>query len=602
MNMNKKSWILLIVVLAVACVAAWLYFTPFRRHYRAEELLPEKTLVFVDIPNTTASRERFAGTALGKIWAEPEIRAFLERPLQAARQILSQKSKERAIFQGVLQMLATCRGEAFLACVDVSISPRLDPLLIAGFDPGDQHKQAERALADLIARCRSLYPEILIEKREFESGSCQVLVSGGKTRLAFARVGNFFLFSREEEALQQVILRAKNKKKARLMDAPAYALHREKHPARDVLIFLNSQPVLDRVKPLLALQPALWTRLDSMLPYGSFLGVSIFKQGGMESHSWVSAPGAPKPKTGPGDFQKCERRSLEAAGADTLLYGTLHFNPSKWVARLKASSEQNQGVLRRIFERILDVLSIRGIQPDEFLFSQIGPELALLLEWNESEPPLLSVLIQMRNLEKFKTASKKFFETLKLETGTSPGSSGKKSQKAPTQKPLKRLVYSLKKGGSSAGISPAFAFSDSWAIISFSPAAAEKILRTLDDRDFLLAARPEFQAAASRFGSDGHLFVYCDQKRLFERIYNLAGPMASFVDPLMPSMRNYVDLSRLPPTETVSRHLFPSVHVHGADGNGDDQSSFGPINLSGLTLGVIGAILWPEDGKREKGY
>ena len=200
--------------------------------------------------------------------------------------------------------------------------------------------------------------------------------------------------------------------------------------------------------------------------------------------------------------------------------------------------------------------------------------------------------MQLRDSAKFEMTMEKFFQTLETSCVSSPGKSSNRDAKiSEKQKPPKSRVHSLKGVGANKDLSLSFAVTDSWAILSFSPSSVEKVLQTLEGRQPGLADQSEFQAASSRLKSDGYLFIYCDQKRLFERAYRLAGLMASFANRMTPDLKNHVDLSKLPRSGTVAQHLFPSVYAQGLDRNGTWQSSFGPINLSGLSLGLTGAIL-----------
>ena len=587
-----------VALLAVACVAAWFYFSSSRRHYRAEELLPAETLLFLDIPNTASSRQRFAGTALGKIWAEPEVQAFIEQPLRTFRQTWEQNSEGRTIVQNILRMLATARGEAFLACTDVSISPGLNVTLIAGFDPGDQRKQAEQALERLMIQCRIEYPNAVLEERKFESETYQVWSPSKKVKIAFARVGNFFLFSRGEEPLQQAILRAQGKRKDRLAGAPSFAARRTQSVGSDALMFLNLQPLVERIKLLASFQPGLREQIDSMLPFQTLLGASSFKDGGIEDHLWTVIPGARQNQLS--TFQKCDRSSLKATSADAILYATINLDLSKWYGDLKKRLGPNgDAILNETLAKALGPSPMRGIQLDEDILGLMGPELTFLLEWNESSGIAPSLIVQTHDAAKSRAAVEKLFvmlepkwlEALKKEGAHSP-SPGRATGNTGTQNPSKSRIYSLKSAGlDGKSFSPAFAVTDSWVIISLSAASVEKALSTLEGRTPSLATRPEFQTASSRFTKEGYLFIYCDPKRLFEPLYKLVDWAVSLAGRKEPGVGKYVDLSKLPRNETISRHLFPSVHVQGLESNGTHQSSFGPISLSGLTLGGLGAAI-----------
>src|SRR5438046_1943323 len=84
-----KKAILLFVLLAAAITAAFIYWTLIKPAPRAADLLPESTLVFVDIPEFSKLRVDFTKTELYALCQEPEVRAFLEKPLATLREASS---------------------------------------------------------------------------------------------------------------------------------------------------------------------------------------------------------------------------------------------------------------------------------------------------------------------------------------------------------------------------------------------------------------------------------------------------------------------------------------------------------------------------------
>jgi hypothetical protein len=64
----------------------------------------------------------------------------------------------------------------------------------------------------------------------------------------------------------------------------------------------------------------------------------------------------------------------------------------------------------------------------------------------------------------------------------------------------------------------------------------------------------------------------------------------------MPSIADYVDVSKLPPPETVSKHLSPIVSSQRFEGDGNVTESVGPVTLD---IGIaLPALIWSITPRR----
>ena len=78
----KKTFIILLVVVLTAIAAAALWIFQGRGPSNAAALLPAETIAVASLPDLPRSAARWPKTTLAKIAGEPEMRAFLERPIQ----------------------------------------------------------------------------------------------------------------------------------------------------------------------------------------------------------------------------------------------------------------------------------------------------------------------------------------------------------------------------------------------------------------------------------------------------------------------------------------------------------------------------------------
>src|ERR1017187_10624643 len=82
-----KKVIAVLLLLIVVVTAALIFFTFGKPAPRAASLLPESTLAFIDIPDLSKSRTEFTKTEFYALWHEPEVQAFLAKPLAALREM-----------------------------------------------------------------------------------------------------------------------------------------------------------------------------------------------------------------------------------------------------------------------------------------------------------------------------------------------------------------------------------------------------------------------------------------------------------------------------------------------------------------------------------
>ncbi len=115
-------------------------------------------------------------------------------------------------------------------------------------------------------------------------------------------------------------------------------------------------------------------------------------------------------------------------------------------------------------------------------------------------------------------------------------------------------------------------------------------LTALDGAGPHLADNKSFQELQARFTGPSSQFLYCDEKQLFERTYNLASAVALLAGKFAPKFSQDVDLTRLPQTAVIARHLGPAIMVTQFDGKGLHQAAYGPVNLTLMTALEAAAI------------
>jgi len=85
-------------------------------------------------------------------------------------------------------------------------------------------------------------------------------------------------------------------------------------------------------------------------------------------------------------------------------------------------------------------------------------------------------------------------------------------------------------------------------------------------------------------------FVYIDTALLYTRLDAALRPMLLMSAAFMPAISDYVDVGKLPPPETVTKHLNPIISSQRYDGDGYVTESTGPVTLD-VGLGLP-AVAW----------
>src|SRR5664280_409363 len=137
-----KKLLIVSVLLAAIIAAAYVYYTLGKPAPKAADLLPDSTLVFLDVPDFAQSRADFAKTEMYALWHEPEVQAFLEKPLTALHEALINRGapkEENLLGERLLDLM---QGEVFLAVTRVTIFPAFDPGLVLGVDVGRKRIEA----------------------------------------------------------------------------------------------------------------------------------------------------------------------------------------------------------------------------------------------------------------------------------------------------------------------------------------------------------------------------------------------------------------------------------------------------------------------------
>lgn len=131
---------------------------------------------------------------------------------------------------------------------------------------------------------------------------------------------------------------------------------------------------------------------------------------------------------------------------------------------------------------------------------------------------------------------------------------------------------------------PTFAFKGGYMVVGFSASDVKRVFQRMDREDDPkgdIRSNKEFAAIAGSIPAGVDSLSFTDWKSNFESLYQIATGLLAFV-PMGDQVP--IDLSLLPDSGTLSKHLFASVSYSKTDGNGSESVSVSPF---GPEVGVL---------------
>ncbi len=563
--MKKILPVLLLALFAAAGFALWQRQSGTASHNDPASLAPAGAIAFLVLPDLDATRARWPATALAKIGAEPEVRAFLEKPLALLRERLSKVQPSAD-----LQALNPVSAFLVLASLEGN-SPK--------WSGGFRHRATPEQLTAALKPARE---EVL---KKYPTGRTDIVQHGDTPietftaddfHLATASFKDWYFVANDTVLIQDMLDRAAHKSGTTpLATSQPFLAVRKQLPTRmESLIFLQPAAIVGRIKDV-AVSGGQATKEDlAALEKIKAIGASTAFEGPLLRDS-IYLLGADQK-----DAAKLARPAMALANPRTVLFlaGGISI-PQKW--SLPDAGLDRTGMLRTL-EGILTDLEAAGLGP-AVLAPAFGTEGALQIDWEPtSEYPALLATAEVRD----RAVVSKLLNHLAATQGrTLPLSRAEESGAE---------VFRVSTGGL-LPVSPTVALSDKRLFLL----SDEKVLAAAlaGNATPKLEAQPAFQQAMASLHPPTHTFVYFDLKSVFERAYGTVRPLLLFGAGFVPGLSKNADLTKLPSTEAVSKHLSPIVFSETADAEGVLMESTGPLTLNQFViLGGGGAILGQLQG------
>jgi hypothetical protein len=575
-----KKAVAVFLLLTAFVGAALIYLKLNRPVPSAADLLPDSTLLFVDIPDFSKSRAEFAKTELYALQQEPEVQAFLEKPLAALREVSSQAGAPRDAGSIGNFILDGMQGEVFLAVTHVAIFP-FDMGLILGMDVRHKRIEATAGLYKLESALKQTYPHGSFQDKTYLGVKYSVWETQPGFPVCHAFFSSLAVFTLGEDTMRDAIAcymgQAPPNFKRLSNSAKFQNVRQHASKNHEFLAYLNVEEMLSLVGPLLALTPqtsGLYQKLGRIKTSAFSM---TFVDRGVEDVGFVTYSGGVQKPTPP-----TQRKTLALTSPDTLLY-------SVGSADLAAAYEQGMQSLSQsgvaapmlAVGQFQQALRSRGLHLREEVLQRLGPELAIMANWRTgARVPDLAIVSEITAPDKLRPALDGAMNALKesvlggddkLPWDETEGASSK--------------LRTVRIGD--GRLAPTYATTDRFFILATTPDYARELLAQAKESKPTLATSTLYRQSMKRLPGNGSSYGYADLRGLFGPLYGLAKSGLSQI-----GSNEFMDPGKLPPAETIARHLFPFVSATVSGPQQVTSISFSPFSKSMVVIAGAGGAIW----------
>ena len=557
--MKRLHW--LIITAAITAAVIWWSFYRSRHTSSAAVVafLPRQTLAFAHVPDFNRSRVELRQTDLYRLWTEPAVQAFLQRPREAV-----------PVKPGLGSIVQDCESlqmkDLFVAITKIENSSWK---IVAGFRFGGSADNAEEIVAawrtKLFGRAADVNPETV----EHQGHQIQTNTAG-VFRLSSARAGQWFLFANDIDPLKGVLDRLDNPARDpdNALAADNIFVAAVKHMPSTYTLFGFGRPnqLVENFGPNLfsdnlesARRRAVVRQIHSLCGAISFDGTRI------RDSIFVGMPRLHE--TG-----SLTRMSLPGATADGFLYadGILSLTEAlplvDWPALGWIGNPRG----------MIDDLAARGVTLESWN-QAFGSELSWIGNWApNSHLPSFLVTLPVNDRDK----ATKLLTSMTEMNGDSPFLSA--HEKDGIQ------FFSANRTGRLFSFSPTIGLSKDILVAGPDPDVIEVAIKRISSKSSGLAASKTFRLAERAVPPARQMFAYIDPALIYTRVDATLRPLLFMGAAFLPGFSDTIDPSKLPPPDTITKHLSPIVMSQRYDGDGYISESVGPITVSQAIVGVGG--------------
>jgi hypothetical protein len=551
---------LLVLASAITAAAIWFFFyrSQHTSNVAVASLLPKETLAFVHLPDLNRSSDEWHRTDLYQLWMEPAVQDFLAKPR-------SRVPKGDDVGQTVQEMESLEIRDAFVTLVSVEYSAWK---IVGGFrckEGADADKIVAKWRGKLLEDASDLKQETV----EYQGRQIQI-ASTGILNLSTVRAGRWILFGNDLAHLKLLLDRTDGRQKdpqTALSAEPAF-LATSKHmpPGYAVLAYARVKEIVEKLAPasVHADRPPA-DGFAALRQVRDFCATTTFDDRKIRDTLFVGMPKI-------ADLGSLTRASLSLGTPDTFLYAASLLNLTK---EMELGPEMSGIGWLGVVQQITNALSANGIGLDEWK-SAFGSELSLVGDWPaNSRWPALFFTLPVKDFAK----ASNIVTTM---TSTTSGSDVWRHQEKDGIH-----YFSRPSSGQLFGFSPTVGLSKQILVAGMDTGSTEAaITRTTTGNSGLTVSKP-FQEAERALPPPEQSFAYLDPGLIYARFDATLRPFLVMGAAFTPGIADNVDLGKLPPAETITKHLSPLIMSQRYADDGYEAKSIGPLPLYPTMLGSV---------------
>jgi len=539
--------------------------------------LPGGTVLFEDMPDIHRSRDRWPGTALAQMIDEPEVQAFLQRPMGLV--------PGRAELDRRVAELREIDPERFFAAV-TEWGGTGGPRTLVGLKYGGDKEGVDSLVDEVRKWAREEWPAGKSDIEKYGAGEIETFTTPGFSA-GLAYRGQWVFLATDTAVLKGLLDRYEGKTGTdSLAELPAFKTCLGHLPeGLDNVLFLRPALLADKMESLaLMVNPTADAGGMDRLKKIEAASMAMKMDGAvMRDAAYIMKPGVAEETALAMDAMKLSSSATIVATCERMEA----LGDVQWPDRRSDPS----GVLQLLgsYVKAFTDQGLGGAQLEQ----AFGPESGFVMDWPQGAvipTPLLMADVRDGAL------ARKFLDTLPALT-IAAGVEFTHTEDGGI------AFYSLPPTG--IGFFPlqvTMGLTGKGVIGALSMEAVREASKRWDAGKAGLENTDGYKAAAALVQEPTLSFTYVETKAIFERIYGMFRGVATMG--LVPHLADYVDIGKLPAPETISRHLSPLVASGAVRDGGVLVESAGPVTATQaalITVGVAGAAMVPLLEQQMKG-
>ena len=575
--MKRLALFLTIGVIAVIALAYALRLSRQPSATKVTSLLPQDTIAFLHVPDFNRTRDEWRRSDIYQLIHEPAVEQLLRKPLDR----LQKRNSQAPIFHDLEQVGAK---DIFIAVT--SIAAR-NGSFIAGF----RFRGNREAAAAIINKWQAQFLKKNANSKEekIAYGQHQIEVAVAPTfTLATTYDGQWFFASNEIDRLKELLDRADGRppggttqspggqdRQSSLQSSNAFRAAMAHMPLDyAALVYLQPKMIADRLAAVRASDVQIAAANEARLRrINSICGSTRFERGKMHD---VLFTGMDRPQPN----AAVTRSSAALGSADTFLYLTTLVDANNWTG-LGAAAGLTP--VAGWLDKFLRGLAAHGVTTADWN-TAFGPELSSLADWPESAHwPSFVLAVPVKDRGRANQLAEA------ITSAVDEDARWVKSEKDGIS------YFSMATPLGLFSIEPTIALSNRLLVAGLNSTSVEAAVKRSDSRTAGISRSQTYTATARSVPEPMNFFGYIDTGLLYSRLDAALRPMLLLGAAFLPALADRVDPTKLPPAETVTKHLSPIVVSQRYDGDGYVAESIGPITFDeAFIVAVATAILSPH--------